>query len=286
MNKEEARFSSDARSPGVQTPSEEENRSILVSNIDKSHNQTVANVSKSRLLRKIALSVALPIIATVSLFGCQSAEDRATAAELAAAEAAKTKTSNVQSTTPKSNWPKMVTIPAGTTMMVSLNNMLRTDQQKSGHNFTARLTEPVRVDQMTVLPSGTEVRGHLVQVEEPHRTSGKALMVLDFDQVVDPSGSLHSISVDQITLVGQGDKISDEAKVAGGAVIGGVIGAISSNKQRNKGAAVGAAVGAAAGGAIALATKGQQIELPANQHFALDLNESLRLSVTQQTANR
>jgi outer membrane lipoprotein SlyB len=111
-------------------------------------------------------------------------------------------------------------------------------------------------------------------------------MTLAFDQLVDPSGKLHSLSTSPVILVAEGDKISDEEKVAAGAVIGGVIGALSSSKQRAKGAAVGAAAGAAAGGAIALATKGKQIELPSGQHFALELDESIRVSVTQQTANR
>jgi len=231
------------------------------------------------MLKKLALGTVVSLFAAASLFGCQSAQEQANAKE-----AAKTNTPNTS--TPKSNWPKMMTIPAGTTLLVSLDVPLSTDANKSGDNFRARLSDAVRVDQMTILPSGTEVRGRLTLVEEPHRTTGKAQMTLLFDQVVDPAGQPHSISTAPIVLVAEGDKISDEEKVAAGAVIGGVIGALSSDKQRAKGAAVGAAAGAAAGGAIALATKGKQIELPAGQRFALDLEESVRISVTQQTANR
>ncbi len=231
-------------------------------------------------LRKLVLGVLVAFFAAGGLIGCQSAQD-----EALAKEAANDKTSG-NSTTPSSNWPKMVTIPEGTTMLVSLNTSLRTDREKTGDSFTARLNQAVRADGMTVLPSGTEVRGHLVKVEEPHRTSGKAMMTLAFNQVVDPSGTLHSILTAPIILVGEGDKISDEEKVAAGAVIGGVIGTLSSSKQRAKGATVGAATGAVAGGVIALATKGAQIELPANQQFALYLDESLRVSVTELTANK
>jgi len=230
--------------------------------------------------RKLVLGTAVAFFAAGGLIGCQSAQE-----EASATEAAKTKTSS-NTSSPKSSWPKKVTIPAGTTLLVSLDQPLTTEVNKSGDNFKAHLYEAVRVNDMTILPSGTEIRGGLTHVEPPHRTTGKAQMTLVFDQVVDPSGQLHSISTSPIVLVAEGDKISDEEKVAAGAVIGGVIGAISSSKQRAKGAAVGVAAGAAAGGAIALATKGHQIELPSGQHFALGLDDSLLMSVTEQTASR
>ncbi len=229
--------------------------------------------NKSRIVRGLVLGTMAACFAAVSLFSCQSAQEQP-GAETSKAPA------------PKPEWPKTVTIPSGTTLFVALDESLRTDANKVGDNFTAHLSETVRVDQMAVLPSGTEVRGRLTVVEEPHRTTGKAQMTLVFDQVVDPSGQTHSISAAPIVLVAEGDKISDEEKVAAGAVIGGVIGALSSKKQRAKGAAVGAAAGAAAGGAIALATKGKQIELPAGQRFAVDLNESLQVSVTELTAGK
>lgn len=273
------KFTSDARAPGVFSPRGEENSSILLSTVSASRRHSLVDAGRSGLLQRLALFLILPLFAAVSQFGCRSADDQAIAAEAAKAK-------STESSAPKSSWPKTMTIPAGTTFYVSLNAPLRTDANKPGDNFTARLNDHVRVDQITVLPSGSEVRGRLSVVEPPHRTTGKAQMTLVFDQVVDPAGKLHSLTTTPLVLVAEGDKISDEEKVAAGAVIGGVIGALSSSKQRAKGAAIGAAAGAAAGGAIALATKGQQISLPAGQQFAFDLNESIRLSVTQQTANR
>jgi len=270
---------SDARAPGVISPEGDEGRPIMAAAVRSSRRGSASDGNRTNMLKKLALVTIVPLFAAVSLFGCQSSQEQANTTE-----AAKAKTSNTSA--PKSDWPKMVTIPSGTTLIVSLDTPLRTDANKSGDNFQAHTAEAVRVDQMTVLPSGTEVRGRLTLVEQPHRTSGKAQMTLSFDQVVDPSGQIHSISTAPIVLVAAGDKISDEEKVAGGAVLGGIIGVLSSPKQRAKGAAVGAAAGAAAGGAIALATKGKQMELPAGQRFAVDLEESLRVSVTQQTAGK
>jgi outer membrane lipoprotein SlyB len=270
---------SDARAPGVISPEGDGGRPIMVAAVRSSRRRSASDGSRTSMLKKLTLGTIVPLFAAISLFGCQSSQEQANNTE-----AAKAKASNTSA--PKSDWPKMVTIPSGTTLLISLDTPLRTDANKSGDNFKARLYDAVRVDQMTVLPSGTEVRGRLTLVEQPHRTTGKAQMTLSFDQVVDPAGQVHSISAAPIVLVAAGDKISDEEKVVGGAVIGGLIGVLSSPKQQAKGAAVGAAAGAAAGGIVALATKGKQMKLPAGQRFAVDLNESLRVSVTQLTASR
>lgn len=175
-----------------------------------------------------------------------------------------------------------VEIPSGTTLVVALDERLGTDTHQSGDRFNAHTTNAVVVDRTTVLPVGSAVRGHLSRVEEPHRTKGKAAMTLVFDEVVDAEGRTHSISASPISLEGKGDAISDEEKVAGGAVIGGIIGALAS-KNRGKGAAVGAAAGAAAGGAVALATKSGQLELPAGQRFEVELTQSVEMRVASAT---
>lgn len=181
--------------------------------------------------------------------------------------------------------PKMVSIPTGTTLVVALESHLRTDSNEIGDAFTARTTEAIRLNDMTVIPAGTEVRGRLTHVEEPHRTAGKAQMTLAFEQLVDGTGKSHDISVAPIALEAEGDKVSDEEKVAAGAVVGGIIGALTS-KKKTKGAATGAVAGAAAGGAIALATKGKQLDLPPGQQFSLELNAPVEVPASQLTAGK
>lgn len=179
--------------------------------------------------------------------------------------------------------PKLVTIPTGTTLVVALETHLRTDSNAAGDSFRARTTEAIRVDDMTVIPAGSEVSGRLTHVEEPHRTAGKAQMTLAFEEYVDANGKRFAISAAPISLEAEGDKVSDEGKVAAGAVIGGVIGALTS-KKKTKGAATGAVAGAAAGGAIALATKGKQLDLPPGQQFSIELTAPLVVPAAQLTA--
>lgn len=179
--------------------------------------------------------------------------------------------------------PKLVTIPTGTTLILALETHLRTDSNATGDSFLARTTEAILVDGTTAIPAGSEVRGRLTHVEEPHRTAGKAQMTLAFEEFVDPSGKSHAISADPIALEAEGDKVTDETKVAAGAVIGGVIGALTS-KNKTKGAATGAVAGGVAGGAIALATKGKQLDLPPGQQFSVELTAPVQIPVAQLTA--
>jgi len=209
-------------------------------------------------------AVMVPLFASIVLSCCSTSQE-------SAGDYSTTTSESSQSS-------EKVTVPSGTTVIVALDQRLRTDVQKTGDEFTAHTTTPVVIDQMVVFPEGSLVRGRLAHVEEPHRSAGKAQMTLSFEEIVDASGQTRSLPSELIALKGAGDEISDEEKLAGGAVIGGIIGALTS-RDRTKGAAVGAAAGAAAGGAIALATKGDQLELPEGQRFSVQLTQSIRVPV-------
>ena len=221
--------------------------------------------------RKMYSPIVLTLLIVTALAGCSKES-----ADSAQSGASGAKPDNSGSTARAR--VQNVSIPSGTTMVVALDERLSTETHHSGDRFRARTTNAIVIDRATVLPAGSTVNGHLTNVEEPHRTSGKAQMTLAFDEIVDANGKTHSISAGPIVLEGKGDAISDEEKVAGGAVIGGIIGALSS-KDKAKGAAVGAAARAPPGRAVALATKGGQLELPAGQQFQVELTKSLEMQV-------
>jgi len=179
-------------------------------------------------------------------------------------------TENSQGGSGRSDVSEFVTVPSGTSMTVSLDQRLNTGTDDAGDRFTAHTVSDVVIDRATVFPAGSTVRGHLMDVEQPHRTVGRGQMTLAFDEIIDPSGDAHLISAEPIRVVARGDKISDAEKVAGGAVIGGILGALA-GKDRAKGALVGATAGAAAGGVVAIATKGKQLNLPVGQRFHVQL---------------
>lgn len=226
------------------------------------------------MLQKSRYALALLTCATVALMGCSTASETTDAGTTG-------KTGSGSGSTASKPAPKQnvrVQVPSGSTMTVALDQALSTETNKAGDRFAARTTQAIVVDQRTVFPAGSKVTGTVTHVEEPHRTAGKAEMTLAFEQIVDASGKTHSIGTEPLVLIGQGDKISDEEKVAGGAVIGGIIGALTS-KDKAKGAATGAVAGGVAGGAIAIATKGPQLVLPAGQQFSVELTRSVEVQI-------
>ena len=236
------------------------------------------SLALSRLFEKFTLGNILPLLAAISLFGCQSSVGKTNAA-------APSKTTSSSTRASRSNGPELVTIPSGTTLLVSLNTTLRTDREMSGDGIVARLYHTVVVNQMVALPAGTPVRGRLILVAEPYRTLGKAQMTLIFDQIVDPYGRIHSISTAPIVFVGECDKTGDESRSPRGGPTRLVSGAFANSKPW-AGSAIVEVAASSAGGAIAVATESRQIELPANQHFVIDLEAPLHLPVTRLTASR
>jgi hypothetical protein len=208
----------------------------------------------------------LCVICTLAVLGCSMNSERAASPQVIRSE-------NAMGTT-------IASVPSGTTMVVALDEPLSTTTHKTGDWFTARTMRSVTVEGKTVFPVGSEVRGRLTHVQAPGRTSGKAEMTLSFEEIVDASGRKHSISAELIPLQAADSEISDEETVAGGAVIGGIIGALTS-KKKTKGAVTGALGGAAVGGVIALATKGNQIELPAGQRIEVALTRTVEVPISR-----
>jgi hypothetical protein len=209
------------------------------------HTKTITKVARIALPALITLVVALGLLVRHSLV------ERANATDLVTVRTVDK---------PTSNRSREVTIPPGTVLLVSLNYTLRSDREKSGDGFSARLRKSVVVNQLMVLPAGTVIRGRLLLVAEPYTTAGKAKVTLEFDRIVDPSGRILPISTKPIMFVGQGNRV-------------------------NKGdlqlpvTVIPAGESASANGVIVFATQSQQIELPSNQHFDVILDENLKVTV-------
>ncbi|MBI5867483.1 MAG: hypothetical protein HZB43_04210 [candidate division Zixibacteria bacterium] len=184
---------------------------------------------------------------------------------------------------PKPEAPRetMVFVPAGSSVTVSLLTHLRTDSNKAGDPFSAKTTEPMDINGVTVFPAGSMVKGHLTEVEEPHRTKGRARLVLNVEKITAPNGKVYDVETKPIVLEAKADAVSDAGKVAIGGVAGGVLGALVS-KDKAKGAAIGAVAGAAAGGGVALATKGKQLDLAPGETFGMELAKPAEVSVPKQ----
>jgi type IV secretory pathway VirB10-like protein len=164
-------------------------------------------------------------------------------------------------------------VASGTALPIVLRQALSTKTAKAEDPVLAELAEDVSVDGEVLLPSGSEVRGHVVSAQRSGRVQGRARLVVAFDEIrVD--GRSYKIAATGFDVTAGSSKGKD-AKIAGGAAAAGaVIGAIADG---GSGAVKGGLIGGAAGGAAVLATRGVEVELASGSRYTLKLQKSLRL---------
>ena len=167
-------------------------------------------------------------------------------------------------------------IPAGTHIVASLETRLSTETNHTGDPFVATTTEPVVINEKTIAPSGTKIRGSLRDVQASGRVKGRARMTLAYDEIVDSAGNAHAISAQPLTLQAASETHGDVEKIAAGGILGAVIGGIAGG---GKGAAIGAGAGAGAGTVLMLVTEGDEVVLSPGQKLAVHMTAATNIPV-------
>ena len=160
--------------------------------------------------------------------------------------------------------PRQVTLPAGMTVQVRLNESLSSDRGAPGDTFDASLAEPLIADGLVIAERGARAGGRIVDAQKADaqkagRLGGTSLVELELTNVVTADGQKIAISTDPWTKRGDTSRGEDAAKIGGGAALGAIIGAIAGG---GTGAAIGAGVGGAAGVGTVAATRGKPVNLP------------------------
>lgn len=184
-------------------------------------------------------------------------------------------------------------IVANTELHATLDTPLSTKTSKPGDRFTATITDPVRgANGAVMIPSGARVEGEVAEAEQGKAAAalrGKGKLSLRFRDVVLPNGqtlpftatlvSVNSTNgkntkkADEEGQVQSGTQGKDVARDVGiGAGIGTVAGLIFGGPLK------GLAIGALAGGGYVLATKGKDVELPAQTGMVIRLDQPLTLN--------
>jgi len=166
------------------------------------------------------------------------------------------------------------TLVAGTSIVAALQSTLDTGKNHVGDKVELRTLEVVRVNEATVVPAGAMINGEVTHIDPAGRVAGGAQLTLRFIELVMPDGRSYAISAAPIRLEGKGDAKESAIEIGGGAVAGGVIGGILGGSDD---IAKGAAAGAVVGTAVAVATKGDQIVLPAGQKMRVSLSEPVSI---------
>lgn len=168
-----------------------------------------------------------------------------------------------------------VILPAGTALPLKLASPVASDTSQVEDAVRATLREGVTVDGEPVLPAGTELLGHVIDVERSGRVKGRARVALRFTMLA-YEGDEYDVRSEAIERVANATKAKDAAKVGIGAGAGAAVGAILGG---GSGAAKGAAIGAAAGTGTVLATRGEEVRLDAGAPLVTRLTSPLQVRV-------
>jgi hypothetical protein len=171
-----------------------------------------------------------------------------------------------------------LTLKAGSAIVVRTTSALSSDKSESGASFTAHLEKPLVVDGVVVAPRGADPTGRVVEAEDGGRVKGLARLSLRLVSLVDATGRTREIRTSLSARRARATKKRDAAKIGIGAGIGAAIGAIAGG---GKGAAIGAGSGGGAGTGLVLATKGEQVRLPAESVLRFTLAAPVTVSTAR-----
>lgn len=170
-----------------------------------------------------------------------------------------------------------VTLPAGTALAVTLATAVASDTSNVEDAVRATLRTPVSAGGVEALPAGTAVLGHVTSANRSAKVKGRASIGVRFNTIDLPGdGGREAITSATVTRVAPTTKKKDATKIGigagAGAVIGGIVGGGS-------GAAKGAAIGGGAGTGAVLATRGDEVRLPAGTPLTVRLTAPLTVRV-------
>jgi hypothetical protein len=199
-----------------------------------------------------------------------------------------------EQTTPTANSAAVIDqVTAGTEIRAVLDTPLSTRTSKPGDRFTATIADQVRGNNgSVVIPSGTRVEGEVAEADEGKALAalrGKGKLSLRFRDVVLPNGQTLPLTATLVSVndtngkntkkadeegqVQSGTRNKDVAKDVGiGAGVGTVAGLIFGGPLK------GLAIGALAGGGYVLATKGKDVNLPAQTGMVIRLDQPVSAS--------
>lgn len=163
--------------------------------------------------------------------------------------------------------PIQVTLPAGTEMVARLDGTVSTESARVGDRVRLETRDSLRLGEGPTLPPGLVLEGEVTHAKGGGRVAGAPELTIRITSLA-VGGDEHPISAVPFRFRGKNDAKESVLAIAGGAVAGAVLGEVVADR-----AIEGAVIGAAAGTAVAVATKGDQIVLPAGTRLRVRLTE-------------
>jgi hypothetical protein len=165
-----------------------------------------------------------------------------------------------------------VTLPAGTSLTVTLTTAVASDTSHAEDQVRGTLTRALVVDGVTAVPANAEIIGSVREARRSGRVKGRASIAFRFEQlrVGDESLAIRTAVISREAAANRRDDVKKGAiGGAAGAVVGGILGG-------GDGAAIGAGVGAT--GAV-MATRGDEVRLAVGATVRTTLQQPLKVIV-------
>jgi hypothetical protein len=170
-----------------------------------------------------------------------------------------------------------VTIPAGTSLPVTLDTSVGSDISHVEQPVHGHLSRTLYVNGAAAIPAGSAVSGFITSARRSGKVKGRAYVAMRFSTLTCRGGSEnYRIQTRNIGRLASATKEKDAVKIGapalGGALVGGLVGG-------GKGAAIGAAAGGGAGTAVVLNTRGEEVRIGRGQAVLVRLTQPLRVRV-------
>jgi hypothetical protein len=152
---------------------------------------------------------------------------------------------------------KLVTVPAGTPILIRTIDPIDSNKQKSGGWFSGTLETDLLANDIVVAERGTAAYGRLITAKSG-KPKGSSQLTLELTDIM-VLGTAYPLVTSLVGLKGAGEGENTPRRVIGGTGLGALNGGVA---ESGKGAVIGAASGSAAGTVVAASKKGQQPMIP------------------------
>ncbi|MFL5597518.1 MAG: peptidoglycan-binding domain-containing protein [Gemmatimonadaceae bacterium] len=165
-----------------------------------------------------------------------------------------------------------VVLPAGTVVIVRTTSPLQSATAKTGDTFETTVEEAIGIDEYTVIPAGSRIRG-AVTVATPATRQQSGVIEVVFDRLTVPSGASYAIT-GKLTSTDSAERRQIESSadarvvlVGGRGGIGAAIAGAGSSRNTNN-------IFAALGG---LLSEGRNVNVPSGTPLAVELESDVTL---------
>jgi hypothetical protein len=161
-----------------------------------------------------------------------------------------------------------LTLPAGTSLKIQLNQSIRTSTHRTGQSFFATLKEPLLLGEKTVFPMGVPFIGLISNIVESGHLSGTALIELQLVRVIMPDQSTYPLITKPFQKIGRAHLIHNIGLIGTGAILGAGLGTLLGKVS---GALSGIGLGGGIGTVLAYVTGKEDLFLKAGADLVFTL---------------